>query len=49
MAVEHDEGDVDLSNDQIRLHFSNASIGFETGNPLIKDVNLTINSGEIVG
>ena len=38
-----------LSNDQLRLHFSNASIGFETENPLLKDVNLTINSGEIVG
>ena len=47
--VEHDEGDIGLSNDQLRLRFSNASIGFETGNPLIKDVNLTINSGEIVG
>ena len=48
-TVEYAKGDVDLNNDQLRLHFSNASIGFETGKPLIKDVNLTINAGEIVG
>ena len=33
----------------VRLKLSNASIGFEQGNPLIEEIDLEIKAGEIVG